>query len=102
MFVDTAMLHSGAAQSYRASEHARDGVNHLAGTTPAAGMFGSFADAEAFHGAVSAAQAHHVETLQNHHQNLNDVGTKTHHVAYSFSATEDNNTKVLGDVLRDV
>jgi Protein of unknown function (DUF2563) len=99
MFVDTAMLHSGAAQSYRASEHAQDGVNHLAGVAPVAGMFGSFADAEAFHDDVTSAHAHHIKTLQSHQQNLNAVGTKTHHVAYSFTATEQNNTKVLRDVL---
>jgi len=98
MFVDTAMLHSGAAQSHRASEHAQDGANHLSGAAPVAGMFGNFAAADDFHDAVSAAHDHHVKTLQNHQQNLNDVGAKTHHVAYSFSATEDNNTKVLRDV----
>jgi len=99
MFVDTARLHSGASESYRASEHAHDGANHLSAAAPVAGMFGSFADAEAFHDDVSAAHARHVEALQRHQQNLNDVGTKTHHVAYSFSATEDNNAKVLRAVL---
>jgi Protein of unknown function (DUF2563) len=99
MFVDTGKLHSGAAQSYRASEHAQNGANHLAGVAPVAGMFGSFADAEAFHDDVSAAHAQHIKTLQGHQQNLDDVGAKTHYVAYSFSATEENNTKVLRDVL---
>jgi hypothetical protein len=99
MFVDTAKLHSGASESYRASEHAHDGANHLSAAAPVAGIFGSFADAEAFHDDVSSAHAYHVKTLQAHQQNLNDVGTKTHHVAYSFSATEDNNAKVLRDVL---
>ena len=99
MFVDTAKLHCGASESYRASEHAHDGANHLSAAAPLAGMFGSFGDAEAFHDDVSSAHAYHVKTLQSHEQNLNDVGTKTHRVATSFSATEDNNTKVLRDVL---
>jgi hypothetical protein len=99
MFVDTAKLHSGAAQSYGASEHAQDGADRLSAVAPLVGMFGSFADAEAFHDEVTAAHVHHVKTLQSHQQNLNDVGTKTHHVAYSFSATEDNNAKVLREVL---
>jgi|SRR5271163_1969072 len=99
MFVDTAMLHSGATQSHRASEHAQGGANRLSAAPPIAGMFGNFADAQAFHAAVSSAHAYHVKTLQNHQQNLNDVGTKTHHVAYSFTATEDNNAKVLREVL---
>jgi hypothetical protein len=98
MFVDTAMLHSGAAQSHRGSEHAQDGANHLSAASPAAGMFGSFAEAEAFHDAVNSAHAHHVKTLQIHGQNVDDVGTKTRHLASSFSATEDNNVKVLRDV----
>jgi Protein of unknown function (DUF2563) len=99
MFVDTGKLHSGAAQSYRASEHAQNGANHLAAVAPVAGMFGSFAEAEAFHDDVTSAHAHHVKTLQSHQQNLDDVGAKTHHVAHSFAATEENNTKVLRDVL---
>ncbi len=98
MFVDSALLHSGAAESHRASEHAQNGASHLSGTAPVAGMFGSFAAADDFHDAVSAAHAYHVKTLQNHQQILNDVGAKTHHVAHSFTATEDNNTKVLRDV----
>jgi Protein of unknown function (DUF2563) len=98
MFVDTAMLHSGATESHRASEHAQDGANHLSAAGPVAGMFGSFAAADDFHDAVSAAHHHHVKTLQNHQQKLNEVGAKTHQVAYSFSATEDNNAKVLRDV----
>lgn len=99
MFVDTAMLHSGAAQLRRAGDHAQDGANRLFAAPPVAGMFGDFADAEAFHDAVSSAHAHHGKSLQEHQQSLNDVGTKTHRVAYSFSATEDNNAKVLREVL---
>ena len=98
MFVDTAQLHSGSAQSYRASEHAQDGANHLSVAAPIAGMFGSFAVANAFHDAVSSAHTHHVKSLQSHQQNLNDVGTKAHHVAYSFSAMDDNNAKALREV----
>ncbi|UQX10786.1 DUF2563 family protein [Candidatus Mycobacterium methanotrophicum] len=64
MFVNTAQLHSGAAQSFRASEHAQDGASHLSAAAPVAGMFGSFADAEAFHDAVSSAHAHHVKTCR--------------------------------------
>jgi Protein of unknown function (DUF2563) len=98
MLVDTAMLHSGAAQSHRASEHAQDGANHLSGAAPAAGMFGDFADAEAFHDAVDSAHAHHVRTLQSHQQNLNNVGTKAHRVACTFSAMDDDNAKALREV----
>ena len=98
MFVNIAMLHSGAAESHRASEHAHDSANHLSGTSPVAGMFGDFAAAEAFHDAVKSAHAHHVKTLQTHQESLSDVGTKAHQVGYSFSAMEDNNAKALREV----
>ena len=42
MLVDTAMLHSWAAESHRASEHTQAGANHLSGAPPAAGMFSRF------------------------------------------------------------
>jgi hypothetical protein len=98
MFVDTAQLHSGASDSRRASEHARAGANHLSDAPPVAGMFGSFGAADDFHEAVSAAHAYHVKALHNHQENLNDVGTKAHRAGYAFSATEDQNTKVLREV----
>jgi hypothetical protein len=98
MFVDTKKLHSGAAESIHASEHARAGANHLSGVAPVAGMFGDFAAADDFHDAVGAAHAHHVKALHNHRENLNDVGAKAHRAGYAFSATEDHNTKVLRDV----
>jgi Protein of unknown function (DUF2563) len=93
MFVDTAQLHSGASESRRASEHAQAGANHLSDAPPVAGMFGSFAAADDFHDAVSAAHAYH-----NHQENLNDVGTKAHRAGYAFTATEDQNMKVLREV----
>ena len=92
------MLHSGAAESHRASEHAEAGASHLSGATPAAGMFGDFAAADDFHDAVSAAHAYHVKALQNHQENLNDVGAKAHRAGYAFSATDDHNAKVLREV----
>jgi hypothetical protein len=98
MFVDTALLHSGARESYRASEHAQAGANHLLSATPVAGMFGAFDAAEEFHDAVTAAHGHHVKTLQSHQQNLDEVGTRAHHVASSFSAMDDDNAKALREV----
>jgi Protein of unknown function (DUF2563) len=99
MFVDTAKLHSGAAESHRAGEHAQAGANHLLATSPIAGMFGDFDAAAEFHEAVSAAHTHHIRALQGHQENLNDVGAKAHRVGYAFSATEDHNVKVLRDLL---
>jgi Protein of unknown function (DUF2563) len=98
MFVDTAMLHSGAGEAYRASEHAQDGANHLSAAALVAGMFGEFADAEEFYDAISDAHAHHVKALQSHQENLGKVGDRAHHVASSFSAMDNNNAKVLREV----
>ena len=93
MFVDTAKLHSGAAESHRASEHAQAGADSLSAVTPLAGMFGDF------HDAVSAAHAHHVKALQHHQESLNDVGVKAHRIGHEFSATEDRNAKELRKLL---
>lgn len=59
MFVDTGLLHLGANDSHRAGGRADDGADHLAGTSPMAGMFGDFAAAHDFHKAVTHAHTHH-------------------------------------------
>lgn len=98
MFVDAAMLHSGASGSGRASEHANEGATHLSSSQPVAGMFGDFAAADAFHEALSVAHAYHVETLQRHREVLSDIGAKAHLVASSFSEMENRHAKALRDV----
>ena len=99
MFVDTAKLHSGAAGSYRASEHAQAGPNHLSGAPPVAGMFGDFADADDFYTALSAAHAHHVESLRNHQESLNDVGARGHRAGYAFTAMDERSAEELRELL---
>lgn len=99
MFVDTDLLHSGGNQSHRAGGHAQDGADHLAGGTVASGMFGDFAAADAFHGAVSAAHGQHVKTLQAHSETLTGVGTKAHHAAKGFTNMDKNNAAEM-QVLR--
>jgi hypothetical protein len=96
--VDPAMLHSGADESHRASEHAAEGANALSGAPPLAGMFGAFEAAEAFHEAITVAHSEHVKALESHRDTLQDLGTKTHHAAYTFTAMDDHNAKVLRDV----
>jgi hypothetical protein len=99
MFVDTAKLHSGAAESYRASEHAQAGANQLSGAPPTAGMFGDFADADDFCATLSAAHAHHVESLQNHQESLNDVGARAHHAGFAFTAMDERSAEELRELL---
>ncbi len=98
MRVDLTMLHSGADESRRAGDHAGDGASALAAAAPTAGMFGEFEAASAFHEAITAAQAAHVNALESCRDVLHDLGTKTHRAAYTFTAMEDDNAKVLRDV----
>lgn len=98
MRVNPAMLHLGADDSNRASDHAGDGADALSAATPTAGMFGDFEAADAFNEAIVAAHAAHVAALQTHRDTLRDLGTRTHQAAYAFTAMEDHNAKVLRDV----
>lgn len=98
MFVDTAMLHSGASASHQAGRHAQAGADHLAEGPLAAGMFGDFAAADVFHEKVTAAHAHHVQTLRNQREILGSVGRKATHAAVAFTAMEHRNEEVLRDV----
>ena len=91
MFVDTAMLHSGANQSHRAGDHAQEGADQLARGPLMSGIFGEFAAAEAFHDAVRVAHTAHVKTLQAHQEALTAVGSKAHRAATGFSAMEADN-----------
>ncbi|WP_375484487.1 DUF2563 family protein [uncultured Mycobacterium sp.] len=52
MYVNTGLLHAGTDDSHRAGQHADDGANHLAGTSPVSGMFGNFDAAHTFCDAV--------------------------------------------------
>ena len=59
------------------------------------GMFGDFAAAEAFHEAVSSAQAQHMSNLQDHHQALTAVATKAHYAATGFANMDEHNATEL-------
>jgi len=85
MFVDTALLRSGANESHRAGDHAQQGAERLARGPLASGMFGEFAAAEEFHDAVRSAHSRHVKTLQAHQEALTAVGNKAHLAADGFA-----------------
>jgi hypothetical protein len=55
------------------------------------GMFGEFAAAEAFHGAVSTTHAQHVSNLQAHQEVLASVGAKARLTAKGFRAMDERN-----------
>ncbi|MBS4728366.1 DUF2563 family protein [Mycobacterium sp. SM1] len=98
MFVDTALLRSGANESHHAGEHAQHGANHLSRAPLFAGMFGDFQVADTFYGVLSAAHAHHVKSLQRHQEILDDVGGKANHAATAFTVMDDHNAKTLREV----
>ncbi|BBZ72751.1 DUF2563 family protein [Mycobacterium paraseoulense] len=95
MFVDTALLHSGGNDSHRAGGHAQEGADQLARGPLASGMFGDFAAADSFHGAVTAAHTKHVQNLQGHQQALTDVGAKAHVAARGFTSMDQQNAGEL-------
>lgn len=95
MFVDPGLLQLGAKESHRAGEHARDGADHLARGPVAAGMFGDFAAADAFHEALSAARDAHARSLQAHHDALAAAGAKANYAATEFNAMDERGAEEL-------
>ncbi|OBA59476.1 hypothetical protein A5647_17695 [Mycobacterium sp. 1100029.7] len=98
MFVDTGLLHSGGNQSHRAGGHAQEGADQLARGPLSSGMFGEFAAAEEFHGAVSESHGAHVRSLQNHQEALTAIGGKAHHAATGFKQDDERNASWLRNV----
>ncbi|MEB3069323.1 DUF2563 family protein [[Mycobacterium] vasticus] len=84
MFVDPAMLKTGASHAHTASAHAQAGAKELDQRTVTAGIFGSFGAADVFHQAISNSHAEHVTTLNDHHRTLADVRDKAHHAQRAF------------------
>ncbi|MGH3530426.1 MAG: DUF2563 family protein [Mycobacterium sp.] len=95
MFVDTGLLYSGANKSYKAGSHADDGANHLARTSPVAGMFGDFTAADEFHEAITQAHTHHGAKLRAHQEILSNVGDKARTAAAAFTDMEEHNAAKL-------
>ena len=95
MFVDPGMLRLGAKESHRAGGHALDGADRLAREQLAAGMFGDFAAADAFHEALSAAHAEHVKNLHAQYEALAAVGAKANYAAAEFTAMDERGAEQL-------
>ena len=95
MFVETERLHSGANQSHRAAEYARDGADRLSRGPLSSDMFGDFGAADVYYEAVSSSHTRHVERLQAHGQMLAGVGHKAHQAAAEFTAMDEHNAAKL-------
>jgi len=96
MEVDPAHLHAGAERCDDGAATALSAAGKLAGHKPAAGMFGDFDEAHAFHASVTAAHEGHVEQLHGHHRTLTDIGDKSRSAADQFTAQDASN----GDSLK--
>ena len=88
MEVDTAHLRAGASHCGDAAAMALAAAGKLAGKAPTAGIFGDFAEAHAFHQAVSAAHQGHVEQLNGHHRALTDIGDQSLSAARQFAVRD--------------
>lgn len=95
VFVDPAMLRSGATDTHGASAHAQAGAARLNQTFVATGIFGGFSAADVFHGALSAAHADHITCLNDHRRTLAEVGDKAHLAAGEFTGMEQGNAAEL-------
>lgn len=95
MFVDPAMLRSGAADTHSAGAHAQAGATLLNQTSVAAGNFGGFGAADVFHNTLSTAHTEHITTLTDHRRTLADVGDKAHHAAREFTSMDQHNAAQL-------
>ncbi|OBK80292.1 hypothetical protein A5649_12790 [Mycolicibacter heraklionensis] len=95
MFVDPAMLKDGATHSHSAADHAQAGAESLDQTAAAAGIFGSFGAADAFHQAISTRHSDHVTTLNNQRRVLADVADKAHHARRAFIGMDQHNAAEL-------
>jgi hypothetical protein len=95
VFVDPAMLRSGAADARGAAEHAHTGATRLNRTAVTAGIFGGFGAADVFHGALSTAHTEHITTLTGHDRTLDGAGVKAHRAACVFTGMDQHNAAQL-------
>ena len=99
MEVDVGAMRSGANRSYNASWLAAEGADLLSRTSVRPGIFGDFAAAESFHGALSQSHSNHVERLRDHESRLGVLGDKAHTTASEFIEMEERNAQALRSVL---
>jgi hypothetical protein len=94
--VDTGLLRSGSDSSGFAGAAARKAANRLAEASLAQGMFGDFAAAQAFHGAVSSARDSHVHRSHDHHARLTNIASKGHIGARALADTDTGAAETIG------
>jgi hypothetical protein len=88
MEVDSRHLHAGADRCADAASAAQAAAGKLAAMEPMVGMFGDFAEAHAFHEAITTAHQGHIEQLRAHHRALTDISDKSRSGADEFTAQD--------------
>lgn len=94
--VDTALLRSGSDSSGYAGAAARKAASRLTEASLPQGIFGEFAAAESFHGAVSTARDSHVQRSQDHEARLTDISSKGHIGARVLADTDHREAEAIG------
>jgi hypothetical protein len=102
MFIDTDLLRCGAEFSRSAGAVALDGANRFATAQLPAGMFGDFAAAEDFHGALGRAHEGHVTSMQGHQTALDALAEKAHHAAATFVKQDEESGVALDAAGRNI
>ncbi|MCX2935056.1 DUF2563 family protein, partial [Mycobacterium sp. CVI_P3] len=97
--VDVGELRSGANRSYSAAALAMEGADQLRRVSPASGIFGGFAAAESFDGALAEAHSNHIQRLHDHESHLGVLGDKAHTTASVFVEMEARNAEAVRSVL---
>jgi hypothetical protein len=97
--VNAEEMRSGANRSYNAAWLAMEGADQLSHARVTAGIFGTFAAAESFHGALGEAHSNHIQRLRDHESQLGVLGDKAHTTASAFLDMEDRNAEALRSVL---
>jgi hypothetical protein len=94
--VNTDHLIAGGDLSRYAADSAREAAEQLAGAEVASGIFGDFAEAQQFHGAVNTAHQQHQTQLHGHHATLRGVSAKAVKAAQVFTATDESEAGEIG------
>jgi Protein of unknown function (DUF2563) len=93
--VEVDEIRSGANRSPNAAWLAKEGADLLSRASVTMGIFGDFAAAESFHGALSHTHSNHIERLRDHENRLGVLGDKAHTTASVFVEMEERNAQAL-------
>jgi hypothetical protein len=95
MIVDADLLRMGADFSDSAGTLVRRGADTFAAAQVRAGIFGNFAEAEAFHRALGQAQEIHATSMRTYHSTLAGLAEKAVLAATLFTSQDHEGARSL-------